>query len=131
MLGWPYTRIAAAPFPAPVAYSRTRLLTLSATNRSPFGPMATPPGLFNELAVTSAEIELLKSSCPITAFGRIRPLCATGRGYRSTRLFPLSATYNVPSDWLTAMPSGAKSPVCVGFGDPWESTFAAPVRRFG
>ena len=87
MFGCPYTRIALAPFPAPAANSSTRLLPESATNKSPFGPIANPAGFFKDVAFTAAEVELTKSNCPMTASGVIRPDCATGRGKRSTRLF--------------------------------------------
>src|SRR5690242_13764410 len=66
----------------------------------------------------------------MTASGVIRPPWSTGRGYRSTRLFPLSATYSVPSG-ATAIPAGAYNEVDVAFAEPGESTFAAPVRMFG
>ena len=53
--------IADAPLPTPGANSSTRLFALSATNKSPFGPTATPPGALNEEAVTAADVEVLKS----------------------------------------------------------------------
>ena len=62
MPGWPNTRTAAAPLPAPAGNSSTRLLPLSATNRSPFGPTATPLGLFSEVAFTAADSALVKSA---------------------------------------------------------------------
>src|SRR3954452_15300248 len=62
--GWPKTRIAEAPVPAPAWNSSTRLLPESATNRSPLGPSARPAGVFKEDALTAAETELVKSACP-------------------------------------------------------------------
>src|SRR5260370_3049913 len=131
MPGCPNTRIADTPFPAPAGNSSTRLLPLSATNKSPFGPIATPVGAFSEAAFTAADNELVKSNWPITTSGEIRPLWFTGRGYRSTRLFPESATYRVPSLGFTAIPSGDERDVLEGFGEPCESTFATPVRKLG
>ena len=98
MPGCPYTRIAAAPFPAPAAYSSTRLLPRIGDEQiCRSGPIARPAGAFNEDALTAAEAALVKSTCPITASGAIRPLWFTGRGKRRTRLLPESATYSVPS----------------------------------
>jgi hypothetical protein len=96
IFGCPYTRIAEAPFPAPAANSSTRLLPESATNKSPFGPIAKPAGVFREDELTAAESEVVKLNCPMTALGVMRPECDTGRGYANTRLLAESATYNVP-----------------------------------
>src|SRR5260370_4238490 len=131
MPGCPNPGIADPPFPAPAGNSSTRLLPLSATNKSPFGPIATPLGVLSDAAFTAADNELVKSNCPITTSGEIRPLWFTGRGYRSTRLFPESAPYRVPSLAFTAIPSGDERTVLEGFGDPCVSTFATPVRKLG
>src|SRR5436190_14286591 len=77
--GWPKTRIAEAPVPAPAWNSSTRLLPVSATNKSPLGPIARPAGEFKEDAFTAAETELVKSACPSTASGTTLPLWLTGR----------------------------------------------------
>ena len=80
VFGWPYTRIAADPVLAPAGYSTTRLLPLSATNRSPLGPIAKPAGALSDAELIAAETELVKSVCPITASGVIRPDWFTGLG---------------------------------------------------
>src|SRR5437879_5962581 len=59
--GWPNTRTAVAPVPAPAENSSTRLLPASATKRSRLGPMAKPVGERRELSFTEAELALVKS----------------------------------------------------------------------
>ena len=48
--------------------------------RLPLGPSARPLGEFSDEPFTAENVALVKSGCPITASGVIRPLWFTGRG---------------------------------------------------
>src|SRR5205823_9810100 len=97
-------------------------------NKFPSGPNARPPGVWSEDALTPADIELVKSTWPITISGAIRPGWLAGRGKRKTLLLPASATNKAPVPDSTTMPVGTDNEVIEGVCDPRVSTLEVAVR---
>jgi len=105
---WPTTIDAASPVEIGAAYSNTRLLLTSETQRLPDESNATSAGLFSPVC-PEAPVLLVKVDCPNTVDAA--SLLENGVLYSSTRLLCTSTTHMLPEE-SNAIPAGAFSAVC-------------------
>src|SRR5207245_10011400 len=105
----PTTTVAASPVVIGAAYSSTRLLPSSATQRFPAESNEIPVGVLSVVAVVP-DVPVVKVPCPTTTVAASPAVI--GAAYFSTRLLLASATQRFPAE-SNEIPTGAVSVVAV------------------